>query len=134
MPGHIWLGVSVENQDYTIRIAHLLKVPARVRFLSIEPLIGPVRLGSTALRGIHWVIVGGESGPNARPVKKEWVDDIRKQCKNGDVPFFFKQWGKSEFNQDPHDPTIDREHPQHAKGGCQLNGRIYRELPVHLQS
>jgi protein gp37 len=90
-PVHMWFGVSVENQQTTSRIAHLRKARAAVRFLSIEPLISPV--GQLCLDGIHWVIVGGESGPGARPMKLEWAVDIRNQCVKAGVPFFFKQWG-----------------------------------------
>jgi protein gp37 len=90
-PRNVWLGTSVENADYVWRIRELRKVPAHVRFLSVEPLIGPIpRL---PLVGIHWVIVGGESGPGARPMKEEWVLGIRDQCLRRNVPFFFKQWG-----------------------------------------
>lgn len=81
------------------------------------------------MKNINWVIVGGESGHGARPMKHEWVWDIKKQCDKTDVLFFFKQWGKPQFNQNPKDPTIDSEHPDHAKGGRRLNGRIYREMP-----
>ena len=91
VPAHIWCGVSVEDGAATSRIRHLQAAPATVRFLSIEPLLGPV--GNIDLSGISWVIVGGESGPNARPMCEEWVRDIRDQCSNADVPFFFKQWG-----------------------------------------
>lgn len=90
-PEHIWMGVSVESLKYTFRIDHLRKTPAAVRFLSIEPLLGP--LPELDLSGIHWVIVGGESGPGARPMEEAWVLDIRDQCVRADVPFFFKQWG-----------------------------------------
>jgi protein gp37 len=90
-PAHMWFGVSVENQQTTSRIAHLRQTRAAVRFLSIEPLLAPViKLG---LENIHWVIVGGESGPGARPIKPEWAIDIRDQCIKARVPFFFKQWG-----------------------------------------
>jgi len=89
---HIWWGVSVENQKQGIpRIAHLRQAPAQIRFLSIEPLLEDV--GKIDLRGIHWVIVGGESGAGARPMKREWVVSIRDQCARAGVPFFFKQWG-----------------------------------------
>lgn len=88
---HIWFGVSVENEQATSRIAHLQKAKACVRFLSIEPLIAPV--GRLDLRGIHWVIVGGESGPGARPMRREWAIDVRNQCVAARVAFFFKQWG-----------------------------------------
>ena len=91
LPRNAWFGVSVENADYTWRIDHLRNVPARIRFLSIEPLLGP--LGPLDLRGISWVIVGGESGPHSRPMQPAWVRDIRAQCLDAQVPFFFKQWG-----------------------------------------
>ena len=90
-PPNVWMGVSVEDQDHTWRIKHLRSVPANIRFLSVEPLIGPI--SKLPLKGIHWVIVGGESGPKSRPIEKEWVRAIRDQCKHADVPFFFKQWG-----------------------------------------
>ncbi len=90
-PTHMWFGVSVENEQATSRIAHLQKARAGVRFLSIEPLLAPV--GKLSLAGIHWVIVGGESGPRARPMDRAWVIDIRNQCLKMEVPFFFKQWG-----------------------------------------
>jgi len=90
-PENVWMGVSVENENYTWRIDCLRKVPAHVRFLSLEPLLGP--LPNLNLTGIHWAIVGGESGIGARPMKVEWVKDIRRQCKDAGVHFFFKQWG-----------------------------------------
>jgi protein gp37 len=90
-PANVWVGVSVENADYLERIDHLRSVPAAVRFLSLEPLLGP--LAGMNLSGIDWVIVGGESGPKARPMDAEWVRDIRDQCASAQVPFFFKQWG-----------------------------------------
>jgi protein gp37 len=90
-PNHMWFGVSVENEQATSRITHLQKTRASVRFLSVEPLISPV--GKLCLDNIHWVIVGGESGPGARPMKEEWVIDVRNQCLKARVPFFFKQWG-----------------------------------------
>jgi len=88
---HVWMGVSVENEEYVWRIDLLRQTGAAVKFLSLEPLLGPVP--SLDLRGIDWVIVGGESGPGARPVREEWVLDIRTQCQKANVPFFFKQWG-----------------------------------------
>lgn len=88
---NIWMGTSVENVLVAHRIAELRKIPARVRFLSLEPLLGP--LPRLPLGGIHWVIVGGESGPGARPMEEDWVKQIREQCIANDVPFFFKQWG-----------------------------------------
>ena len=90
-PGNVWMGVSVETQDYAFRIEHLRKTDAQVKFLSLEPLLGP--LPGLDLRGIEWVIVGGESGPGARRMAEEWVIDIRDQCLGAQVPFFFKQWG-----------------------------------------
>jgi protein gp37 len=91
LPDNVWMGVSVENADYTVRIDDLRKVRAAVRFISVEPLLGPIpRL---PLRGIHWVIVGGESGPHARSMDPSWVRSIRDQCAKAGVPFFFKQWG-----------------------------------------
>lgn len=88
---NVWMGVSVENKDYKSRINLLRKTDAHIKFLSIEPLLGP--LGKLNLKGIHWVIVGGESGPGARPMKKEWVLEVRDQCIEQNIPFFFKQWG-----------------------------------------
>jgi protein gp37 len=90
-PFHIWFGVSIEDGTKTSRVRHLRDAPAGTRFLSIEPLIGPV--GRLDLTGINWVIVGGESGPGARPMQRQWVREIRDQCRASDVAFFFKQWG-----------------------------------------
>jgi protein gp37 len=109
---NVWLGTSVENSDFKHRIAVLRGVPAAVRFLSIEPLLGPI--GKLNLRGIHWVIVGGESGPSARPIEAGWVDDIRSQCENAGVPFFFKQWGGT----------------NKKKTGRQLDGRTWDQFPA----
>ena len=92
-PPNVWVGVSVENEDYAFRIQDLRETGAQVKFLSLEPLLGP--LPHLDLRGIDWVIVGGESGPRARPLREEWVIDIRDQCLAAGVPFFFKQWGGS---------------------------------------
>ena len=89
--GNIWMGVTVETDAYVDRIDQLREVPAAVRFLSLEPLLGP--LPNLDLTGIDWVIVGGESGPGARRIKEEWVTDIRNQCLASKTPFFFKQWG-----------------------------------------
>ncbi len=105
---NIWMGVSIENQDVTPRILDLRQVPAAVRFLSVEPLIGP--LETLPLDGIHWVIVGGESGPGARPMQKEWVESIYTQCRTANVPFFFKQWGgtrKDLTGRELHERTYD---------------------------
>jgi len=90
-PDNIWMGVSVESAPYTPRIDHLRETGAAVKFLSLEPLLGPIP--KLDLAGIDWVIVGGESGPRARPMDQDWVEDIRDQCQAAEVPFFFKQWG-----------------------------------------
>ena len=110
-PRNVWMGVSVESREVVYRIEDLRQVPASVRFLSVEPLIGAV--GALSLEGIHWVIVGGESGPGARPMRREWVEDIHGQCLRADVPFFFKQWGGTRK-----DLT-----------GRDLHGRTYDEMP-----
>ena len=90
-PSNVWLGTSVESTEYVHRIRTLQRIPAKIRFLSVEPLLGPIpRL---PLSNIHWVIVGGESGPGARPMDERWVVQIRNRCVAADVPFFFKQWG-----------------------------------------
>ncbi len=109
---NIWMGVTVENSDYTHRIDHLRQAGAYLKFLSIEPLLGPIP--NLDLDGIDWVIVGGESGPGARPMKPEWVMDIRNQCKSACVPFFFKQWGGV----------------RKKKAGRELEGRTWDEMPV----
>lgn len=90
IPGHIWIGTSVEDQDAAFRVDQLRRIPADIRFLSCEPLLGPLTLDLT---DIHWVIAGGESGPVRRPVDPSWVRSIRDQCVRAHVPFFFKQWG-----------------------------------------
>jgi protein gp37 len=116
-PSNVWIGVSVESEDYLLRIKHLRKVPAAVRFLSIEPLLGPIR--RLPLTGIDWVIVGGESGPGARPVRGEWVRAIRDRCLAEDVPFFFKQWGgvhKSRHGRVLDGQTWNQMPPPRAQG------------------
>jgi protein gp37 len=90
-PSNVWMGVSVENDEYLWRIESLRKVHSKIRFLSLEPLLGPLR--ELPLEGIDWVIVGGESGPEARPMDPSWVRSIRDQCVRACVPFYFKQWG-----------------------------------------
>jgi protein gp37 len=110
-PENVWMGVSVENSRVTRRITELRATPARVRFLSCEPLIGP--LTDLELDGIHWMIVGGESGPKARPMKPEWVDNLMQQARRAGVAFFFKQWGGVRK-----DLT-----------GRTLRGRTYDEMP-----
>lgn len=112
-PENVWMGTSVESQPYTSRVRHLERTPARVRFLSCEPLLGPLVLN---LSGIHWVIVGGESGPGARPMNKEWVVSIRDQCREAAIAFFFKQWGGV----------------QKKRTGRKLDGRTYDEMPQEL--
>ena len=111
-PSNVWMGISVENDRYRFRISHLRAVPAAVRFLSLEPLLGP--LPGLDLADIDWVIVGGESGPRARPMEQAWVEEIRDQCLATGVPFFFKQWG----GQTP------------KAGGRSLTGRTWDEMPV----
>ena len=110
---HIWWGVSVENKKYGLpRIQHLQAAPVAMKFLSIEPLLED--LGEIDLANIDWVIVGGESGPGARPMLREWVVSIRRQCRQHGVPFFFKQWGGV----------------RKKKAGRLLDGRTYDEMPV----
>lgn len=110
-PPHIWLGVSVEDQKNTVRLNHLKVARATVKFVSFEPLIGPI--GPVSLKGIDWVIVGGESGPFARPMEEEWALDLLKQCKKDKVAFFFKQWGGY----------------RPKSGGRLLKGREWSEYP-----
>jgi protein gp37 len=114
---HIWWGVSVEDKKYGLpRIDHLRQAPARVRFLSIEPLLE--NLGNLDLSGVSWAIVGGESGPGARPMREEWVVSIRDQCRESRVPFFFKQWGGV----------------RKKKHGRQLQGQTHDDYPVRVVS
>lgn len=111
---HIWMGVSVENENFTQRIDDLRMTGAHVKFLSLEPLLGP--LPELDLFGIDWVIVGGESGPGARPMREEWVLEIRDQCLKSKVPFFFKQWGG--FHK--------------KKAGRSLEGQIWNQMPMAI--
>ena len=111
LPAHIWTGVSVEDRKGAVRVDHLRDAPSAVRFLSVEPLIGPV--GTIDLTGIHWVIAGGESGPNARVMHIDWAREIRDACRDQDVPFFFKQWGGF----------------RPKSGGRKLDGREWSEWP-----
>lgn len=108
---NIWMGVSVENESYTHRVDRLRETEAAIKFLSLEPLLGP--LDNLCLNGIDWVIVGGESGPGARPMNAEWVLSIRDQCVRANVPFFFKQWGGV----------------RKKKFGRTLDGRTWDEMP-----
>jgi len=112
---NIWMGVTVENQDCSFRIDNLRRTNACIKFLSMEPLLGPVQ--QLNLTGLGWIIVGGESGPGARPIEEDWVLDIRNQCHKAHVPFFFKQWGGT----------------QKKKTGRLLEGRTWNEMPISQQ-
>ena len=111
---HIWMGVSVETQKYDYRIDHLRATGAHIKFLSLEPLLGPLK--NLDLSDIDWAIVGGESGPGARPMKVNWVTDLRDQCASANVPFFFKQWG-----------GVNKK-----KTGRLLEGQTWDEMPVRI--
>jgi len=113
-PTNVWMGVSVESEDYMYRIEDLSRIPAAVRFLSVEPLLGPIK--KLPLRNIDWVIVGGESGPHARPISPHWVRSIRDDCVSAGVPFFFKQWGGA----------------RKSTTGRVLDGRTWDELPAPI--
>jgi len=110
-PSNVWMGVSVEDDRYRHRVDCLRATPARTRFLSLEPLLGPIH--DLNLSGIDWVIVGGESGPGARPMREEWATDLRDQCARAGVPFFFKQWGGR----------------NKKATGRVLQGRVWDEMP-----
>lgn len=116
-PMNVWMGVSVENSEYTYRINHLRSTHAKIKFMSLEPLLGPVE--NLNLTEIDWVIVGGESGPGARPIHEEWVTNIRDQCLISQIPFFFKQWGGV----------------RKKNNGRILQGQIWNEIPTteHLR-
>jgi protein gp37 len=120
-PRNVWMGVSVENQRYASRVTDLVRVPATTRFLSLEPLLELVELNPKVLKGVHWVIVGGESGPRARPMRVEWVRAIRDACLRAGVPFFFKQWGA-------HNSTGRRVGK--AAAGRRLDGRVWNGMPI----
>ena len=109
---NIWMGVSVENSDYLHRIDHLRQTNAAIKFLSLEPLLG--HLPQLNLQDIDWVIVGGESGPGARPIKEKWVEEIQMQCTENHVPFFFKQWG-----------GVNKK-----KAGRLLKGKLWDQMPI----
>ena len=111
-PKNVWMGVSVENKDYMFRIEHLRRIRAAIKFLSLEPLLGP--LDSLDLNGIDWVIAGGESGPHARSVRPDWIRSIRDQCFDAEVAFHFKQWG-----------GVNKK-----KTGRVLDGRTWDEFPI----
>ena len=110
-PANVWMGVTVENNEYCYRIDDLRRTAAKVKFLSLEPLLGP--LPALDLAGVDWVIVGGESGPRARVMTQEWATSIRDQCREQDVPFFFKQWGGA----------------NKKKAGRRLEGKLWNEMP-----
>ena len=115
-PENVWMGVSVENQDCLFRVDHLRRTGAYIKFLSLEPLIGPIN--ELNLGGIDWAIVGGESGPGCRPMKKDWAVTLRDRCVREKVPFFFKQWG-----------GVNKK-----KAGRGLDGRTWDEMPAHDQT
>jgi protein gp37 len=111
-PDNVWMGVSVENNDYLYRQEHLKQTNARIKWASVEPLIGP--LDNFCPTGLDWIVVGGESGPSARPMEGKWVTDIRDRCLKSRVPFFFKQWG-----------GVRKKHT-----GRMLDGRTWDEMPI----
>lgn len=120
VPANAWLGVTVENKKHGLpRIDHLRTINAKIRFLSMEPLLEDI--GKFDLQHIHWVIVGGESGPNARPMKTEWVESIQDQCARQKVAFFFKQWGGW---------GADGKRRAKKNNGRELKGRIFDEMPA----
>jgi protein gp37 len=114
-PKNVWMGVTVENADYASRIDYLRQIPASIKFISFEPLLGPIP--DINLQGIDWVIVGGESGPGARPMQPDWATDIRDQCIAAGIPFFFKQWG-----------GINKK-----KNGRTIDGRTWNQKPIQLK-
>jgi protein gp37 len=115
-PTNVWMGVSVETEQYTYRIDHLRHTDAKIKFLSLEPLLGPIP--SLELKGIDWAIVGGESGPYSRPIEKSWVIEIKNQCIDNSVPFFFKQWGGT----------------NKKKAGRLLEGKTWDSMPKSMQN
>ncbi|WAK04465.1 DUF5131 family protein [Methylobacter sp. YRD-M1] len=122
IPSNAWLGVTVENKEHGLsRIDYLRKVNAKIRFLSCEPLLED--LGNINLKGIDWVIVGGESGAKARPMNTEWAENLQRQCEKQGVKFFFKQWGG--WGAD------GKKRPKKANGR-ELNGRVFNEMPMNL--
>ncbi len=124
VPDNAWLGVSVEDKQYGLkRIDELRKVDARIRFLSLEPLLED--LGELNLKDIHWAIIGGESGPKARPMKKAWVQNIKSQCRQQNVAFFFKQWGGW---------GADGKRRAKKANGRKLSGRTWDEMPVSIST
>ena len=116
---NVWLGTSIENREVLSRIDHLRDIPASIRFISFEPLIGSV--GAVDLSGIHWAIVGGESGKDARPIREKWIDEIHHECVEQSCAFFFKQWG-----------TWGKDNKRRSKkaNGREYRGRFWDEMPV----
>jgi protein gp37 len=121
----VWLGVSVESEDYVWRVSHLQRTPARVRFLSVEPLLGYLHLDKQTLAGIDLVIVGGESGPRARRMHAEWAIDIQRQCAEAGVTFFFKQWGAYDSNG----KRVGKK-----AAGRLLDGHDWNEMPPAIEA
>lgn len=119
VPDNVWLGVSVENSIFKNRIDSLRKINAKIRFISFEPLIGSV--GQIDFTGIHWAIVGGESGKNARPIKVAWVEEIFNQCKEQNVAFFFKQWGTWGADEIKRNKKVN---------GRTFKGKVWSEYPL----
>ena len=119
---NVWLGTSIEDESVVDRIEHLRRVPAAIRFISFEPLIGSV--GTIDLRDIHWAIIGGESGKSARPIREEWIDEIYAQCLSANTAFFFKQWG-----------TWGKDNKKRSKkaNGREYRGRTWDEMPTTQQ-
>lgn len=115
---NVWIGTSVENSETTLRIEHLRNTPAAIRFISFEPLIDSV--GYLNLKNIHWAIVGGESGPKARPIKEEWIDEIHQHCKRHNTAFFFKQWGAW---------GKDNQKRSKKANGREYRGKTWNEMP-----
>lgn len=113
-PTNVWMGVSIETEQYTYRIDHLRQTDANIKFLSLEPLLGPIV--NLELKGVDWVIVGGESGPYSRPIKESWVIEIKNQCIDNSVPFFFKQWGGT----------------NKKKAGRLLEGKTWNNMPKSM--
>ena len=111
---HVWIGTSVESSEVTERINHLTSIQGITRFISFEPLIGAI--GDVDLSGVHWAIVGGESGPRSRPMEEGWVEEIHSICRRDDVAFFFKQWGGR----------------NKKASGRELHGQTYDEYPIEL--
>ncbi|MEO5331343.1 MAG: phage Gp37/Gp68 family protein [Magnetococcus sp. YQC-5] len=120
LPENVWMGATVEGFGCVKRIDALLEIPVKVRFLSLEPLLSPLYLDRWLDKGINWVIVGGESGPKARQMRRRWVVDIRDQCLGAGVPFYFKQWGAS---------GEDGKRRSVKANGCLLGGREWKEFP-----